>query len=63
MTNLPSETRLFILIVLHLQPFQGFDSREPEEEKKEKTNELEMTSSIIYGLMEEIMPSQSEAMD
>lgn len=64
MTNLPSETRLFILIVLHLQLFQGFDSREPEEEeKKEKTNELEMTSSIIYGHMEEIMLSQSEAMD
>ena len=33
--------------------------------KKEKTNELEMTSSIniIYGHMEEIMLSQSWAMD
>lgn len=31
--------------------------------KEEKTNELEMTSSIIYGHMEEIMPSQSWAMD
>ena len=36
MTNLPSKTCIFIPIVVHLQLFQGLNSREPEEGKKRK---------------------------
>jgi hypothetical protein len=38
-------------------------TEESLQKKKEKTNELEMTSSIIYRLLEKIMSSQSWAMD